>query len=588
MSSQQFAQLSHLTTESRARALAEMSSGTELDVLVIGGGITGAGIALDAATRGLRTGIVEAGDWAAGTSAWSSKLIHGGLRYLYNLDFKLVTEALKERGLLLEKIAPHLVHAQPFLWPLKTPVIERSYSAIGIGMYDALAYIGSRGKKGVPSQRHFTKKGTKTVFPDIKDSAFTGAIQFYDARVDDARLVVDVVRTASGYGALAASRTQVVGIDKDASGKVVGARLVDLESGQELTVKAKHIINATGVWTEESESLANPDAGLEVLASKGIHIVVPRDRIHATSGIFTKTEKSVLFIIPWQRYWIIGTTDTPYTEDRERPVATRQDIDYVLEQANKLIANPLTHDDIIGTYSGLRPLLQPKVKGDSAQSTKVSREHTVTEVAPGMSAIAGGKLTTYRVMAADAVDFALGDHAQERPSVTETIALVGAEGYRAIEAGRDRYAQRYGWDEDRITHLLERYGAQIEDLGALIDADPDLGAPLKHAPQFLRADVVFALRYEGALHLEDVLVRRVRLDLEQRDRGLAAAPEILEIMRSELGWSPEQAQKEFDLYAARVAAIRQAETASTDAEASAKIEAVEPVAPRRTLNVHHS
>ena len=588
MSSQQFAQLSHLTTESRARALAEMSSGTELDVLVIGGGITGAGIALDAATRGLRTGIVEAGDWAAGTSAWSSKLIHGGLRYLYNLDFKLVTEALKERGLLLEKIAPHLVHAQPFLWPLKTPVIERSYSAIGIGMYDALAYIGSRGKKGVPSQRHFTKKGTKTVFPDIKDSAFTGAIQFYDARVDDARLVVDVVRTASGYGALAASRTQVVGIDKDTSGKVVGARLADLESGQELTVKAKHIINATGVWTEESESLANPDAGLEVLASKGIHIVVPRDRIQATSGIFTKTEKSVLFIIPWQRYWIIGTTDTPYTEDRERPVATRQDIDYVLEQANKLIANPLTHDDIIGTYSGLRPLLQPKVKGDGAQSTKVSREHTVTEVAPGMSAIAGGKLTTYRVMAADAVDFALGDRAQERPSVTETIALVGAEGYRAIEAGRDRYAQRYGWDEDRITHLLERYGAQIEDLGALIDADPDLGAPLKHAPQFLRADVVFAVRYEGALHLEDVLVRRVRLDLEQRDRGLAAAPEILEIMRSELGWSPEQAQKEFDLYAARVAAIRQAETASTDAEASAKIEAVEPVAPRRTLNVHHS
>ena len=588
MSSQQFAQLSHLTTESRARALAEMSSGTELDVLVIGGGITGAGIALDAATRGLRTGIVEAGDWAAGTSAWSSKLIHGGLRYLYNLDFKLVTEALKERGLLLEKIAPHLVHAQPFLWPLKTPVIERSYSAIGIGMYDALAYIGSRGKKGVPSQRHFTKKGTKTIFPDIKDSAFTGAIQFYDARVDDARLVVDVVRTASGYGALAASRTQVVGIDKDTSGKVVGARLADLESGQELMVKAKHIINATGVWTEESESLANPDAGLEVLASKGIHIVVPRDRIQATSGIFTKTEKSVLFIIPWQRYWIIGTTDTPYTEDRERPVATRQDIDYVLEQANKLIANPLTHDDIIGTYSGLRPLLQPKVKGDGAQSTKVSREHTVTEVSPGMSAIAGGKLTTYRVMAADAVDFALGDRAQERPSVTETIALVGAEGYRAIEAGRDRYAQRYGWDEDRITHLLERYGAQIEDLGALIDADPDLGKPLKHAPQFLRADVVFALRYEGALHLEDILVRRVRLDLEQRDRGLAAAPEILEIMRSELGWSPEQAQKEFDLYAARVAAIRQAETASTDAEASAKIEAVEPVAPRRTLNVHHS
>lgn len=588
MSSEQFTRRSHLAEASRAHALHEMSEGAELDILVIGGGITGAGIALDAATRGLRTGIVEAGDWAAGTSAWSSKLIHGGLRYLYNLDFKLVTEALKERSLLLDKIAPHLVHAQPFLWPLKTPVIERSYSAIGIGMYDALAYLGSRGNKGVPSQRHFTKTGTKTVFPDIKDSAFTGAIQFYDARVDDARLVVDVVRTASGYGALAASRTQVVGINKNSLGAVTGAQLVDLETGTEHTVKAKHIINATGVWTEESEALANPNAGLQVLASKGIHIVVPRDRIHATSGIFTKTEKSVLFIIPWQRYWIIGTTDTPYTEDRERPVATSKDIDYVLEQANKLIANPLTREDIIGTYSGLRPLLQPKVKGEGAQSTKVSREHTVTEVAPGMSAIAGGKLTTYRVMAADAVDFALGNAAKERPSVTETIALVGADGYRAIEAGRVRYTERYGWDEARITHLLERYGAQIEDLAALIDNNPDLGKPLAHAPQFLRADVVFAVRYEGALHLEDVLVRRVRLDLEQRDRGLAAAPEVLELMGAELGWDTARQAQEYDLYAARVQAIREAESTDTDAAASAKIKAVEPVAPRVKLNAQHN
>ena len=553
MSSQHIAQQSQLTAESRAKALKSMAN-EELDILVVGGGITGAGIALDAATRGLRTGIVEAGDWAAGTSAWSSKLVHGGLRYLYNLDFKLVTEALTERGLLLNKIAPHLVHAQPFLWPLKMPVIERAYSAIGIGMYDTLAFLGSRGNKGVPSQRHFTKTGTKTVFPDIKDSAFSGAIQFYDARVDDARLVIDVVRTAAGYGALAASRTQVVGFTKDASGRVIGAELADLETGERLNVRAKHIINATGVWTEESESLANPEGGLEVLASKGIHIVVPRDRINATSGIFTKTEKSVLFIIPWQRYWIIGTTDTPYTEDRERP----------------------------GTYTGLRPLLQPKVK-DGAASTKVSREHTVTEVAPGMSAIAGGKLTTYRVMAADAVDFALGEQAKQNPSVTATIGLVGADGYHAIAANRARYAERYGWDEDRITHLLERYGAQIEDLGALIDADPSLGAPLAKAPQFLRADVVFAVRYEGALHLEDVLVRRVRLDLEQRDRGLAAADEILEILRSELGWDDKKVKEELDLYAARVAAIREAESASTDAEASAKIEAVTPVAPRVKL-----
>ena len=586
MSSQRFEQLSQLTASSRAHALDEFRNGPELDILVIGGGVTGAGIALDAATRGLRTGIVEAGDWAAGTSSWSSKLIHGGLRYLYNLDFKLVAEALKERGLLLDKIAPHLVHAQPFLWPLKDSIIERSYSAVGIGMYDSLAYAVSRGNKGVPSQRHFTRKGAKSVFPDIKDSAFAGAIQFYDARVDDARLVVDLVRTASGYGALAASRTQVTAIDKDASGRVTGAQLMDLESGEKLTVRAKRIINATGVWTEETETLANPNAGLEVLASKGIHIVVPRDRINATSGIFTKTEKSVLFVIPWQRYWIIGTTDTPYTEDKERPVATAKDIDYVLDQANKLLANPLTRDDIIGTYAGLRPLLQPKVKGDGAQSTKVSREHTVTEVAPGMCAIAGGKLTTYRPMAADAVNFALGDEAKSRPSVTETIALVGANGYRAVEASRAQYAARYGWDEARITHLLERYGAQIEDLGALIDENPELNTPLAYAPQFLRADIVFALRYEGALHLEDVLVRRARLDLEQRDRGLSAAPEILSIMREELGWSEEKAQAEYDLYAQRVASIREAESTTTDEAAAAKVTAAPQVSPRVPLAGH--
>ncbi|MFW0179456.1 FAD-dependent oxidoreductase [Rothia sp. P7208] len=584
MANTQFAQKSQLTASSRTEALHEMSKEEGVDILVIGGGVTGAGIALDAATRGLKTAIVEAGDWAAGTSAWSSKLVHGGLRYLYNLDFKLVAEALKERGLLLEKIAPHLVKAQPFLWPLKTPVIERAYSAIGIGMYDTLALIGARGKKTVPPQHHFSKQGTKTVFPDIKDSAFTGAIQFYDARVDDARLVIDLVRTAAGYGALAASRTQVTRVLKDTQGKVTGAVIRDLENGQEHTVRTQHIINATGVWTEESESMANKDAGLKVLASKGIHIIVPRDRINASSGIFTKTEKSVLFIIPWQRYWIIGTTDTPYTEDITHPVATSQDIDYVLEQANKLLARELTRDDIIGTYAGLRPLLQPKLKeGSEAASTKVSREHTVTEVAPGMSAIAGGKLTTYRVMAADAVDFALKERAQEQPSVTENIQLVGAAGFSAAQASSPRLAQRFGWDEDRMEHLLERYGADITELVALIDEAPELAQPLAKAPQFLRADVLFAVRYEGALHLEDVLIRRCRLDLEQRDRGLRAAEEVLQVMAPELGWSEAEAEKELELYRKRVEAIAQAEEKTSDVQAAQCITSIEHVCPRVPL-----
>ena len=582
MQTQAFSTQSRITRETRTAALDAMSDEQGVDVLVIGGGVTGAGIALDAATRGLRTAIVEAGDWAAGTSAWSSKLVHGGLRYLYNLDFKLVAEALKERGLLLNHIAPHLVKAQPFLWPLKMPVIERSYSAIGIGMYDTLAFIGAKGEKTVPPQHHFTKKGTKKVFPGIKDSAFSGSIQFYDARVDDARLVVDLIRTASGYGALAASRTQVTSINKEASGRVTGAVIRDLETGTERTVKANRIINATGVWTEESEAMAADDAGLKVLASKGIHIVVPRDRIKATSGIFTKTEKSVLFIIPWQRYWIIGTTDTPYTEDIANPVATSKDIQYVLDQANKLIADELTADDIIGTYAGLRPLLQPKLKeGSDKASTKVSREHTVTEIAPGMSAIAGGKLTTYRVMAKDAVDFALGKQgAKERPSVTENIPLVGASGFAATVANIEKIAAVHGWDAARMEHLLERYGSEIYDLLTLIEEQPELAEPLTNAPQFLKADVVFAVRAEGALHLEDILVRRIRLDLEQRDRGLSSAKEIIALVANELGWDEATQVKEYDTYAARVAAIAAAETKTTDSEAAAEVTSVEQVAPR--------
>lgn len=568
-----FTAKSHLTAASRTAALEAMTDDAGVDILVIGGGVTGAGIALDAATRGLRTAIVEAGDWAMGTSAWSSKLVHGGLRYLYNLDFKLVSEALKERGLLLERTAPHLVKAQPFLWPLKLPFIERAYSAVGIGMYDTLAFAGAGGRKTVPAQQHFTKSGTKKVFPGIKDSAFSGAIQFYDARVDDARLVIDLVRTAAGYGALAATRTKLTGVEKDASGRVIGAKILDLETGAEKTVKAKHIINATGVWTEETEALATQDAGLKVLASKGVHITVPRDRIKATSGIFTKTEKSVLFIIPWQRYWIIGTTDTPYTQqDRLNPVATRADIDYVLMQANKLIADELTHEDVISTFAGLRPLLQPVLKdGSDKSSTKVSREHTVTQIAPGMSAIAGGKLTTYRVMAEDAVDFALGERAKTLPSVTERIKLVGAEGYEVLASRAEALAAENGWDAARTDHLLERYGAELTDIIAQIEKDPSLGVPLAAAPQFLRADVLQAVRAEGALHLEDVLIRRVRLDLEAKDRGLAAAEEIISIMAPELGWDEATQQRELATYRKRVEAIEAASTETSDERAAAHL-----------------
>ncbi len=556
-----------LTPEQRANSLATMATET-FDVLVIGGGVTGAGIALDAAARGLSTAVIEGQDWASGTSSRSSRLVHGGLRYLYNLDFKLVAEALTERGRLLSSIAPHLVEAQPFLWPLKMPVIERAYSAVGVGLYDILARIGSGGKKTVPIQKHLSKAGALARFPEIKPDALIGAIEFYDARVDDARLVITLIRTAQKYGAEAASRVRVTEVLKDDRGHASGVKAVDLETGESLTIKAKRIINATGVWTEETQDMAGGTGGLKVLASKGIHIVIPRERLKAQTGLFLRTEKSVLFIIPWQHYWVIGTTDTAWHEQLEHPVPTSADIDYVLAHANEVLGDKLTRDDIIGTYAGLRPLLQPKVL-DESKSTKVSREHTVSEVIPGMVAIAGGKLTTYRVMAEDAVDFALGDAAKSRPSVTAHLPLLGAEGFEGVRNQAERLGAKYGFDADRMKHLLSRYGSEVGDLLATIDEDPSLGKPLAAAPQFLRAEVYRAAAVEGALHLEDIFIARVRLNSEARDRGGAAVDEVAEIAAAALGWDAAKVEEEKANYRARIAAELAAEDQSTDAAASA-------------------
>ena len=567
--------LTRLTREQRAAALKEMSREEGLDVLVIGGGITGAGIALDAASRGLRTGVVEMGDWASGTSSWSSKLVHGGLRYLYQLDLPLVREALSERGRLLETIAPHLVKAQPFLWPL-THHYERSYSAVGVGVYDALALAGARGHRTVPIQKHLGRKGARALAPALDPSRLIGAIRFYDARVDDARLVIDLIRTAVGLGALAASRARVTGFLKDARGTVTGAAVTDLETGATHEIRAARTINATGVWTEDTQNLATDAGGLKVLASKGVHIVVPKAAIDAETGIFLRTEKSVLFIIPWPRYWVIGTTDTPWTEDVAKPVATAADIDYILQHANEVLSRPLSRDDIIGVYAGLRPLLQPRLKPGAdiraAASTKVSREHTVTRVAPGLTAIAGGKLTTYRVMAADAVDHALGEAlARAHPSATARLPMVGAAGYRALAARAGDIARERGWTLERVTHLLDRYGDELPALLDSIDDDPSLGRPLGEAPAFLRAEVAWAVTHEGAAHLDDVLLRRVRLDIEHRDRGLGAAAEVLAVMAPLLGWSEAEVEAERTAYAERVAQIAAAEEDTSDAEAAARL-----------------
>ncbi len=557
-----------LNAQAREAALEAMSEDRGLDVLVIGGGVTGAGIALDAATRGLRVAVVDAQDWGAGTSSRSSKLVHGGLRYLQMLDFKLVTEALGERGLLLDRLAPHLVRAVPFLYPLRA-WYERVPVGAGIALYDALATIGTR-NRAVPLHRHVSREGVAKEFPAMKASACRGAIRYYDGQVDDARLVLALIRTAAQFGAFAASRTEVVRLTEDASGRVTGAVLRDLETDTERTVRADSVIGATGVWTEDTQRMAAPESGLRVLASKGIHVVIPRDRIAGDSGVILQTEKSVLFIIPWSRYWVIGTTDTAYHGDLTHPVASEADIDYVLGHANSILEQPLTRGDVVGTWAGLRPLLQPETKGDGTSSAKVSREHTVTEVVPGLVSIAGGKLTTYRVMAEDAVDFVLGaQRAAGLPSETATTPLIGAAGYHAYARQAPEIARRYGWSDAMVSHLLHRYGSALPELLEMVDARPDLGRPLEAAPAYLRAEIAYGATHEGALHVEDMMTIRTRLVYEVGDHGIAALGEIVDIMASELGWDDARRRTEAEAYRARCAAESAAASAPDDAAAEA-------------------
>ena len=550
-----------LSPGARESALQAMQA-KELDVLVVGGGVVGAGTALDAVTRGLSVGLIEQRDLASGTSSRSSKLIHGGLRYLEMLDFALVREALEERGLLLTRLAPHLVKPVSFLYPLTRRGWERPYVGAGLVLYDAMARAGKY-DVGLPRHRHLFRRQVKRIAPDFKADALVGAIQFYDAQVDDARLVVAIARTAALHGALCATRTKVTGFLREGE-RVTGVRVLDLESGHEFEVRARVVVNAAGVWTDEIQEMAGGRGALHVQASKGIHLVVPRDRIRCESGIIWRTETSVLFVIPWGRHWIIGTTDTAWNLDKAHPAASGTDIEYLLSQINKVLKEPLRLEDVEGVYAGLRPLLS----GESEPTSRISREHTVVTPVPGLVIIAGGKLTTYRVMGRDAVDAAAPSLGRAVPqSITERVPLVGADGYETRSNQRSALSRISGVPLARIDHLLNRYGGLIDEVLALISRRPELGQPLDGAEDYLAVEVVYAVSHEGARHLDDVLARRTRISIETFDRGVAAARPAAELMAGELGWDEERLADEVDHYLRRVVAERQSQMALTDQEA---------------------
>ena len=539
----------------------------EFDVLVIGAGVTGAGCALDATTRGLRTALVEARDFASGTSSRSTKLFHGGLRYLEQLNARLVFEALKERALVLDKLAPHLAQPVGFLYPMLRPGLDRAYAGLGIGVYDLMG-----AGRGVPHHlRHLGRRKTFEMFPSLNRDTVRGSIHFYEGQVDDARHTMMLSRTAAHYGAAVASSTRVTGFVRE-DDRVTGAHVRDLESGREITISAEQIINATGVWVDELQHMLGGRGQFRVRASKGIHLVVPRNRINAKCGLISRTASSLLFVVPWHSHWLIGTTDTDWKLDLAHPAASRADIDYLLGQANRLLADPLTTEDVVGVYAGLRPLLS----GESDSTSKLSREHAVASPVRGLTVIAGGKYTTYRVMAKDAVDavarelsLARGVTSAVPGCCTEDVALLGADGFAALWNAREAMSTRTGLSVAKVEHLLHRYGSLIPDVLALADEDPSLLQPLAGAPDYLRIEAVYAATAEGALHLDDILARRTRISIETWDRGVAAAVEVAGLVAPLLGWDAAAVDREVEHYRSRVEAECDSQTEPDDLSADA-------------------
>jgi glycerol-3-phosphate dehydrogenase len=567
-----------LLSPARRRADRARLENEVVDVLVVGGGVTGAGAALDAASRGLSVGLLEARDWAAGTSSRSSKLIHGGLRYLEQFAFPLVHEALSERARLVQTIAPHLVTPLPFLLPLTSPVWQRAYYGAGVALYDVLG-AALTSEREIPRHRHLSRKATLAAFPGLRGDVVRGAIRYWDAQVDDARHTLAVVRSAAGYGARVLSSARVTGLLRDGGGggvaPVVGVRVADLADGSSFSVRARSVIAATGVWSDDIGAMLGDSApSLRVRASKGVHLVVPRSAIDTAdltaagatqAGLILRTPSSVLFVIPWGDRWIIGTTDTPWRLDRDHPAASSADISYLLEQVNRVLVRPVTPDAILGVYAGLRPLLA----GESDQTSRLSREHAVVTPVPGLVLVAGGKYTTYRVMAEDAVDAAVAGLPGVPPSRTAHLPLVGAHQWDAVRDSAPQLATGWGLPEETVGRLLRRHGDRIGDVLELARSRPELARPLTGAPGYLAAEVVHAVTAEGALHLDDVLTRRTRVSIETGHRGVESAPEVAGLMAAALGWDEERTAREVEHYAARVDAERESQRMPDDRTADA-------------------
>ncbi|MDP4864972.1 MAG: glycerol-3-phosphate dehydrogenase [Candidatus Nanopelagicaceae bacterium] len=531
---------SSLNIAARGSAITALGE-SEFDILVIGGGINGVGIALDAASRGLSVALVESGDFASGTSSKSSKLIHGGLRYLEQYDFRLVREALYERELMVTTLSPHLVKPVSFLYPLHEKLIERTYVGAGMALYDALRGF----KRALPWHKHLTQKKVSEIAPSLRLDVITGGFQYFDAQVDDARHTMSIARTAAKYGAVITTRTRCEEVIKNGK-RVVGAKIRDLISDEVIEVRAKATIMASGVWSDQLHEKFGLKAGYSVRMSKGSHIVVPKSAINSQSGVIIKTDLSVLFIIPWGEQWIVGTTDTDYQESKEEPLASSDDVSYIINQANRVLEPKLRRDQVIGVFAGLRPLVSTD---PDSPTTKLSREHVVDSPTPGFVSIAGGKYTTYRVMAEDAVDEAVNHLRRIVPdSTTENLAIIGAEGYSVLINKIPKLAKEYGLAEDTIRHLLDRYGSLFEEVLAQAKDDSTLLEPLIEGLPYIKAEALYAITHEAALSIDDLLSRRTRIAFEASDSGLSITSYLGELLGKYAGLEKKEIAKSINEY----------------------------------------
>jgi glycerol-3-phosphate dehydrogenase len=536
---------------SRSSELAAAAA-EQLDVLVVGMGATGAGVALDAASRGLRVAVIDKGDLASGTSSKSSKLVHGGLRYLENYEFGLVREGVVERQVLLT-IAPHIVRPMDFLYPVWPDTAKRRLLGLGLTTYDVFAFASLAGRGG-NTRRHerISAEEAIALAPALENSGLAYSYLYGDCATDDARLVLAVVQAARRYGALTVTHIEATGLTTT-DGRVDGAHVEDRLTGESLTLRARYVVNATGVWVDVLQGHEEPGRQAVVQPSKGVHVVVPRERLPLKEASILLPSKQgdgrSMFAIPWGRQTILGTTDTPYDGALDALSLTADDLDYVLAAGNAVFKQGLSADDVLGAWAGVRPLIRDSSGStDTSKMSDISRRHSLVEGSGGLLTITGGKLTTYRRMAKDVVDRIVERDDRKARCRTDDIPLSGTRPVDALEREVTAACRVLGLDEEVAANLVRQCGETAQHVLSLVVAEPALGVRLSPAAPHIAAEVVHAARSEGAATLDDVLSRRTRLSLRAKDAALPSAPLAAALLARELGHDDAWAEAQVEAY----------------------------------------